>query len=528
MDGYSLVMLGGQIIFMGAILFFVYAQWKMQQGSNVWLGAEMACEQERLERMRSVELSTVWSEEVRPRAMDELEGQEQGLRMLKAALCSSHPQHVIIYGPSGVGKTTAARLVLQEAVASGRTPFAPEAPFIELDGTTGRFDERGIADPLIGSVHDPIFQGAGKMGMAGIPQPKMGAVSKAHGGVLFIDEIGELHPIQQNKLLKVLEDRKVFLESSYYHPEDTRIPEVLHDIFLRGIPADFRLVGATTRGPESIPEALSSEHIRRIVQQGACRMGVTLKEEEACLIAEWSGNGRDGINLLQLAAGLAENAGRKEMNREDIFQVIQNGSYSLQRTPILPTGERIGRVSGLGVYGKGRQSGILLEIEVRSVPVSNGQGRVEMMGIIEEEELGNEQRRHRYKSKVRNSIDIVLAVLQAEGVYDPSQCDLYVHFNSAVPVDGPSAGLAMAIAIYSALRKIPIPQELGITGEIGLSGDVRPVGGIQAKLEAAEQSGLRQVLLPIENTKDIQRSQSVEVFGVTTLQEALGRVFMAK
>jgi len=183
MDGYSLVMLGGQIIFMGAILFFVYAQWKMQQGSNVWLGAEMACEQERLERMRSVELSTVWSEEVRPRAMDELEGQEQGLRMLKAALCSSHPQHVIIYGPSGVGKTTAARLVLQEAVASGRTPFAPEAPFIELDGTTGRFDERGIADPLIGSVHDPIFQGAGKMGMAGIPQPKMGAVSKAHGGV---------------------------------------------------------------------------------------------------------------------------------------------------------------------------------------------------------------------------------------------------------------------------------------------------------------------------------------------------------
>ena len=54
------------------------------------------------------------------------------------------------------------------------------------------------------------------MGMAGIPQPKPGAVTKAHGGVLFIDEIGELHPIQMNKMLKVLEDRKVFLESAYY------------------------------------------------------------------------------------------------------------------------------------------------------------------------------------------------------------------------------------------------------------------------------------------------------------------------
>jgi len=78
---------------------------------------------------------------------------------------------------------------------------------VEVDATTLRFDERGIADPLIGSVHDPIYQGAGAYGVAGIPQPKPGAVTKAHGGILFLDEIGELHPIQMNKLLKVLEDR---------------------------------------------------------------------------------------------------------------------------------------------------------------------------------------------------------------------------------------------------------------------------------------------------------------------------------
>lgn len=91
---------------------------------------------------------------------------------------------------------------MDEAKKSPYSPFLADAKFIEVDGATSRFDERGIADPLIGSVHDPIYQGAGAMGPAGIPQPKPGAVSKAHGGILYIDEIGELHPMQINKLLK--------------------------------------------------------------------------------------------------------------------------------------------------------------------------------------------------------------------------------------------------------------------------------------------------------------------------------------
>ena len=169
----------------------------------------------------------------------------------------SNPQHVLIYGPPGVGKTAAARVILEEARKIKHLPFA-ESKFTEIDATTARFDERGIADPLIGSVHDPIYQGAGAMGVAGIPQPKPGAVTKAHGGILFIDEIGELHPIQMNKLLKVLEDRKVILESAYYNSEDTNIPSHIHDIFQNGLPADFRLVGATTRMPQEIPPAIRS------------------------------------------------------------------------------------------------------------------------------------------------------------------------------------------------------------------------------------------------------------------------------
>lgn len=83
-------------------------------------------------------------------------------------------------------------------------------------------------------------------------------MTKAHGGILFIDEIGELHPVQMNKLLKVLEDRKVFLDSAYYSSEDANIPSHIHEIFQNGLPADFRLVGATTRLASELPAALRS------------------------------------------------------------------------------------------------------------------------------------------------------------------------------------------------------------------------------------------------------------------------------
>ncbi|MFS8512936.1 MAG: AAA family ATPase, partial [Planifilum fulgidum] len=247
-----------QVFFSVVIGLYFWNLLKNQQTSRTAIDRESRKEMEKLQKLRAISLTEPLAEKTRPTSVDEIIGQEEGVKALAAALCGPNPQHVIIYGPPGVGKTAAARVILEEAKKNPLSPFNAESKFVEIDATTARFDERGIADPLIGSVHDPIYQGAGAMGVAGIPQPKPGAVTKAHGGVLFIDEIGELHPIQMNKLLKVLEDRKVFLESAYYNPEDSNIPSHIHDIFQNGLPADFRLIGATTRMPEEIPPAIRS------------------------------------------------------------------------------------------------------------------------------------------------------------------------------------------------------------------------------------------------------------------------------
>ena len=246
-------------LFFGIVIgLYFFNLLKNQRSQKVTIDRDSKKELEHLRKMRGIKLTEPLAERVRPASFEDIVGQDDGIKALKAAICGPNPQHVIIYGPPGVGKTAAARLVMEQAKRNQRSPFSSDAVFVELDANTARFDERGIADPLIGSVHDPIYQGAGAMGQAGIPQPKQGAVSNAHGGVLFIDEIGELHPIQMNKLLKVLEDRKVFLESAYYSEQNEQIPSHIHDIFKRGLPADFRLIGATTRTPSEIPPAIRS------------------------------------------------------------------------------------------------------------------------------------------------------------------------------------------------------------------------------------------------------------------------------
>ncbi|MFZ5752745.1 MAG: ATP-binding protein, partial [Bacillota bacterium] len=150
-----------QIFFVIVIGLYFLNLLRGQQGNKVAVEKESRKELDKLEKMRQIRLSEPLAERTRPTTMQDIIGQEEGIKALRAALCGPNPQHVIIYGPPGVGKTAAARLVLEEAKKNPHSPFKKDAKFTEVDGATSRFDERGIADPLIGSVHDPIYQGAG-------------------------------------------------------------------------------------------------------------------------------------------------------------------------------------------------------------------------------------------------------------------------------------------------------------------------------------------------------------------------------
>ncbi|WP_189597334.1 ATP-dependent protease LonB [Paenibacillus elgii] len=528
----SVVLMVIQLFFAIVIGMYFWNLLRNQQTNRSAVDKESKKELEKLRRLRSVSLNKPLAEKTRPTAMEDIVGQKEGVRALKAALCGANPQHVIIYGPPGVGKTAAARVVLEEAKKNPESPFRPDAKFTEIDATTARFDERGIADPLIGSVHDPIYQGAGAMGVAGIPQPKPGAVTKAHGGILFIDEIGELHPHQMNKLLKVLEDRKVFLESAYYNSEDTNVPSYIHDVFQNGLPADFRLVGATTRNPQELPPAIRSrcmeiyfrpllpEEIGSIAAKALKKIGFPDCPSAIEVVKKYATNGREAVNIIQLAAGMALTDQRRELSAADIEWVVNSSQIPPRPEKKVPQRPEIGLVNGLAVYGP--NLGMLLDIEVSAIPVVQpGTGRFTITGVVDEEEMGGGSRTLRRKSMARGSVENVLTVLRRLGL-QPYDYDMHINFPGGIPIDGPSAGVSMAVAIASAIKRIPVDNHLAMTGEISIHGKVKPVGGVIAKVEAAFQAGATKVIIPKENWQEVFAGlNGLEVIPVDSVEELL-------
>lgn len=522
------------MIFSVIIGVYFYNLLKNQQGNKIVIEKESKIEIEKLKHMRDISLTTPLSEKTRPSSFKEIIGQDRGIKALKAALCSPNPQHVIIYGPPGIGKTAAARLVLEEAKKISTSPFKLYSKFIEIDATTVRFDDRGIADPLIGSVHDPIYQGAGAMGVAGIPQPKIGAVTRAHGGILFIDEIGELHPIEMNKLLKVMEDRKVFLDSVYYNKEDPNMPIHIKDMFDNGLPADFRLVGATTRNPEEIPPAIRSrcvevffrsllpDEIEIISKNAVLKTGLTIDEEGVKTIGRYATNGREAVNIVQIAGGIVINDKRGSITLQDIEWVIENGQYNPRPEKKINPIPKIGCVNGLAVFGPGM--GTIIEIEAAAIRVGNKEGKLTITGIIDEEETSTHSKKFKRKSMAKSSVENVMTVIRKYLNIEVKDYDIHLNFPGGSLVDGPSAGIAITCAIYSAIIGISIDNTIAMTGEISITGEVLPVGGVTAKIEAARKSGANKVLIPKDNYQESYNEMDIKVIPVESINEVIENV----
>lgn len=475
---------------------------------------------QKLEAMDQISLTQSVMELLRPKTLTDIVGQERAVASLLAKLSSPYPQHLILYGPPGVGKTTAARLVLEAAKKRKLSPFGPEAPFVETDGTTLRWDPRDLTNPLLGSVHDPIYQGARRdLADTGVPEPKPGLVTDAHGGILFIDEIGEMDTTLQNKLLKVLEDKRAFFESAYYDPTDEKVPAYIRKLFEEGAPADFVLIGATTRDASSINPALRSrcaeiyfepltpEHIQTIVNNAVQRLNAQLAEGAATLISEYTIEGRKAINILADAYSLAlERDEQVLITKEDIYKVAQVSRLSPYVTKKASDKCQVGHVFGLGVAG---YLGSVIEIESIAFPAhEKGKGTVRF----------NETAGSMAKDSVFNAASVVRK-LTGQDIHD---YDLHINVIGGGNIDGPSAGTAILTAIISAITDKAIRQDTAITGEISLQGKVRPVGGVFEKAYGARQAGISRLIIPQENAKDIPAHHlGLEIYPVDTAQEAL-------
>ena len=481
-----------------------------------------------LEVLEQKKLTKSAMELVRPKSLDEIVGQERAAEALRAKLASPYPQHLILYGPPGVGKTTAARLVLEEAKKLRFTPFAQDAPFVEVDGTSLRWDPRDMTNPLLGSVHDPIYQGARRdLADTGVPEPKPGLATDAHGGILFIDELGEMDPMLQNKLLKVLEDKRVTFDSAYYDPSDPNVPKYIKKLFDEGAPADFILIGATTRDPQDINPAIRSrcaeiyfepltpKDIEEIVFNAAVKLKVGLDPDVPRLISEYTIEGRKAINILTDAYGLAlYKAGEMQDNvnitADEVYKVAQVSRLTPYVVRKANQKSEVGKVFGLGVSG---YLGSIIEIEAVAFPSPEaGKGSIRFNDTA--------------GSMANDSVFNAAAVVRKVTGKDLSNYDIHINIIGGGRIDGPSAGTAIVAAVVSAITGKPVRQDIAVTGEISIQGKVKAVGGVFEKAYGAKQAGITTMVIPKENQKDIPVGHlGLDIHPLETIEEALAIIF---
>jgi Lon-like ATP-dependent protease len=123
------------------------------------------------------------------------------------------------------------------------------------------------------------------------------------------------------------------------------------------------------------------------------------------------------------------------------------------------------------------------------------------------------------KSTASDSVDNVLTVIRKFFDIDTRDYDIHLNIPGGIPIDGPSAGVTMVAAIYSAITETPIDHKVAMTGEVSIRGRVKPVGGVAAKIEAAKLAGCTRVLIPKENYQERYSEYSIEIIQVENIKE---------
>jgi Lon-like ATP-dependent protease len=188
--------------------------------------------------------------------------------------------------------------------------------------------------------------------------------------------------------------------------------------------------------------------------------------------------------------------------------------------------EQVGCINGLAVFGN--STGVVLDIEVAATKTISGKGTLKITGIVEEEEMDGRGHKLRRTSTAKASVENVLTVLKRIFDIEYRDYDLHLNFPGGVPIDGPSAGIAIATAVYSAINNLPISTEIAMTGEISIRGKVKPVGGVISKVEAAMNAGIKKVIIAKDNWQELFETMDIEVIPVEDIFEVTEIVFGKK
>ena len=307
-------------------------------------------------------------------------------------------------------------------------------------------------------------------------------------------------------------------------PDDENVPKYIKYLFDKGAPADFVLIGATTREPGQINpalrsrctevyfEPLASDDIEKIVKNAAKKLNVSLEDGVERLIASYTIEGRKAVNILADAYGNAiyRNDGvlgeNEKILLKDVEEVLSIGRFiPYERIKKLDNRE-VGHIYGLGVSGF---LGSTLEIEAAVFKANKeGQGHIRF----------NDTAGSMAKDSVFNAASVIRAVTGK----DIKDYDVHVNVIGGGNIDGPSAGAAITVCIISALLNKPIRQDLAVTGEISLRGHIKPVGGIFEKIYGARRKGIKLVTVPKDNEKQIPTGlKDIEVKAISNIEELI-------
>jgi ATP-dependent Lon protease len=231
------------------------------------------------------------------------------------------------------------------------------------------------------------------------------------------------------------------------------------------------------------------------------------------IISQYTIEGRKAVNILADVYGHViyknGNNERVHINEDDVYEVTSLARLTPYNRKVGCDLAEVGKVFGLGVHGF---LGSVLEIEAVS--------------FKREKEGGSVRFNDTAGSMAKDSVFNAASVIRMLTGEDVSNYDVHVNVIGGGNVDGPSAGAAITVAILSTITSKPVRQDVAITGEISLLGNVKPVGGITEKIYGAVQAGIKKVIIPDENKKDVScKVHEVEIIPVKNIKEVLDIVF---